>query len=95
MYSLATKFEAFANRGNGDYFSHDMEDIVFVLENRSGVLREILDAPEELKDYLAMRMGELINDDFLNVLPGILNSSEAASDIENMLWIVSGRPWGE
>jgi len=28
---LATKFEAFNDRGKGDYFSHDLEDIVFIL----------------------------------------------------------------
>lgn len=34
VYFIATKFEAFAGRGNGNYFSHDLEDVVFVLENR-------------------------------------------------------------
>lgn len=27
-YFMATKFEAFAGRGKGDFFSHDLEDIV-------------------------------------------------------------------
>jgi len=48
-YFLATKFEAFAGRGKGDYFSHDLEDIVFVLENRERFVFELMDCTDELK----------------------------------------------
>ena len=89
VFFLATKFEAFIGRGNGDYFSHDLEDIVFVLENRSNILREVLDASLDVKEYLASKATELLNDDFLNVLPGILNNADSASEIENMLGIIA------
>jgi predicted nucleotidyltransferase len=37
-YFMATKFEAFAGRGKGDYFNHDLEDIVFVMKNRNRLI---------------------------------------------------------
>ena len=52
-YFLATKLEAFAGRGEGDYFSHDMEDIVFVMENRNRLIVELMDCSSELKQYFA------------------------------------------
>lgn len=49
VYFIATKFEAFAGRGKGDYFSHDLEDIVFVMENRERLIFELMDSSDELK----------------------------------------------
>lgn len=89
VYFLATKFEAFNGRGNGDYYSHDLEDIVFVLENRSNILREVLDAASDLKQYLAEQCHQLLNDRFLNILPGILNDPNAAKGVENALRIIA------
>nr|WP_315203787.1 nucleotidyl transferase AbiEii/AbiGii toxin family protein [uncultured Flavobacterium sp.] len=52
-YFLATKFEAFKNRGYNDYrSSHDFEDIIYVLDNRTTIVDEILHADEEVKSYL-------------------------------------------
>jgi len=85
---LATKFEAFAGRGNGDYFSHDMEDIIFVLENRNRIIVELMDCSEELKEYFSSQAELILNDDFLNVLPGLLNNSDSAKAIENSLNIM-------
>jgi len=87
-YFLATKFEAFAGRGNGDYFSHDMEDIIFVLENRNRIIVELMDCSEELKEYFSSQAELILNDDFLNVLPGLLNNSDSAKAIENSLNIM-------
>lgn len=87
-YFLATKFEAFAGRGKGDYFSHDLEDIVFVLENRSRLIIELMDCSQELKQYLSQQAESLLNDEFLNVLPGLLNNAESAEAIESSLNIM-------
>lgn len=92
-YFLATKFEAFAGRGQGDYFSHDLEDIVFIMENRNRLIIELQDCPDELKQYLSAQAESLLNDDFLNVLPGLLNDPNAASAVENSLNIM--KSWGE
>ncbi|MCU7932968.1 MAG: hypothetical protein KZQ90_19405 [Candidatus Thiodiazotropha sp. (ex Codakia rugifera)] len=90
-YFIATKFEAFAGRGKGDFFSHDLEDIVFVMENRNGLLFELMDSPDELKRYFAEQASLLLNDDFLNVLPGLLNNLDSTKVIINSLNIM--RSW--
>ena len=82
-YFLATKFEAFAGRGNGDYFSHDLEDIIFVMENRNRFIVELMDCPNELKHYFSQQANLLLSDDFLNVLPGLLNNPDSARAIEH------------
>ncbi len=85
VYFIATKFEAFNGRGEGDYYSHDLEDIVFVMENRKNLADELLNCSDELKFYFAQQARDLLNDEFLNVLPGLLNNSDAASSVQDLL----------
>lgn len=87
-YFVATKFEAFSGRGKGKYFSHDLEDIVYVMENRSRLIIELMDCTDELKQYFSRHAATLLNNDFLNVLPGLLNNPESANAIENSLKIM-------
>ncbi len=89
VYFIATKFEAFAGRGKGDYFSHDLEDIVFVMENRSELIMELMNSSPELKQYFSKQAALLLNDDFLNVLPGLVNNSESAGVVESHLKIMT------
>jgi len=86
---LATKLEAFKSRGGGDYYSHDIEDIIFVMENRENLTLELLECDLILKKYLAAEMGSLLNDDFLNVLPGLLTNEEEAKSIETTIRLIS------
>lgn len=88
VYFLATKFEAFAGRGKGDFFSHDLEDIVFVMENRKGLITDLMNCPDALKRYFSQQARMLLQDDFLNVLPGLLNNPNSAVAIENILKIM-------
>jgi hypothetical protein len=92
VYFIATKFEAFAGRGEGNYFSHDLEDIIFVIENRKGLILELANCSPELKKYFSSQAGLLLNDNFLNVLPGLLNNSGAAEAVVNSLKIMES--WG-
>ena len=73
-YFLATKFEAFKGRGKGDYLaSHDLEDIIAVIDGRRELVAEVLSSPANLRSYLAKEMGLLINNaQFLAALPGHL-----------------------
>jgi len=53
---VATKLEAFDGRGRGDYLlSHDLGDVVALVDGRAGLLGECHAAPRELRDYLAER----------------------------------------
>ena len=71
---IATKFEAFADRGRGDLLaSHDLEDIVNVIASRTRILEEIAHSPPDLRGYLAGRCRELFAiPDFSNYLPGLI-----------------------
>ena len=52
-YFVASKLEAFQNRGRGDgRTSRDFEDIVFVLENRRTVWQEMKAADEDVRAFL-------------------------------------------
>jgi len=81
-YFLATKLAAFDSRGCGDFMmSHDMEDIVAVLDGRPGLVGELQHVDQELRAHLAKRFGELLaNKDFLAAIPGHLQGSAASPD---------------
>jgi hypothetical protein len=49
---LATKIEAFKNRGSDPRTSHDIEDVVYVLDNRKNIVEEILTAPGNIKYFV-------------------------------------------
>ena len=60
-YFIASKMEAFKSRGKGDLFaSHDLEDIIFVLDNKEDIEEELLQAPNEVKNYLKAAFKELM-----------------------------------
>jgi hypothetical protein len=69
---LATKLEAFLERGDGDYqLSHDIEDVIAVVDGRTELLEEIKRADPDVRDYLQQTVGELLSDEsFRNAVPG-------------------------
>lgn len=73
-YFLATKLEAFRARGKSDFrMSHDLEDIVTIIDGRSELVDEVNLASTELRKYLSDEFGDLLsNRDFLEALPGHL-----------------------
>ena len=72
-YFLATKLEAFHGRGENDFHSHDLEDIVTVIDGRAELRDEIRLAPADLREYLSREFTALLsNRDFLDALPGHL-----------------------
>ena len=79
-FFLATKIEAFHQRGNHDYFaSHDLEDFIAVIDGRNAILAEIDSAPVDLRKYLAeTAQGLLRNSRFLDALPGMVLGDEAS-----------------
>ena len=71
---LATKFEAFRTRGKGDALtSHDLEDIINVLEGSLSIEADIKTSTPELQVYLAEQCEKLLAlPHFDSVLPGLL-----------------------
>jgi len=73
-YFCATKLEAFKGRGKGDYLaSHDLEDLVTVIDGRPELLDELRAASEDVRSYIVGTINELLEtDQFLDALPGYL-----------------------
>ncbi len=65
-YFLASKLDAFNDRGNKDgRTSPDFEDIVSILENRSTVWKEMDEAPDEVRKYLKNEFKKLLKNIFI------------------------------
>lgn len=77
-FFLATKFEAFKDRGHNDVFvSHDLEDILTVLEGRAALVEEVSAAPENVRTHIAQSVTSLLAlPAFNNALPGLLSDPE-------------------
>jgi predicted nucleotidyltransferase len=73
-YFLATKLEAFRGRGKNDFLmSHDLEDLVTVVDGRAELVDEVRISPVDLRKYLSDAFRELLsNRDFVEALPGHL-----------------------
>jgi len=71
---VATKLEAFASRGGGDFMSsHDLEDVLNIVDGREELADEMASAPTELRQAVAAALAQLVkNPDFENVLPGLI-----------------------
>lgn len=84
---VATKFEAFFDRGRGDVLgSHDLEDIVNVVDGRPELVAEIALAAPELRQYLAAQCRALLAmPGFMNALPGMVFPDESLAERVKLL----------
>lgn len=78
-YFLGTKLDAFQGRGVNDYYaSHDLEDVITVVDGREALIDEVTAAPEELRRFISASFKALLVDNrFLEALPGYLLPDEA------------------
>ena len=59
-YFLATKLEAFKDRGANDFYgSHDFEDIIYLLDNRTTIVEELINADIDVKEYIKKELATL------------------------------------
>jgi predicted nucleotidyltransferase len=84
---LATKFAAFADRGEGDYHgSHDLEDLIAVIDGRENIVAEVNAVPAALRDYLRSSVVGLLADPrFDEALSGFLPPDRASQQRLPML----------
>jgi hypothetical protein len=80
VYFLATKLEAFRGRGQNDYSaSHDLEDVIAVVDGRSELLREVAEAHDDVRTYIASEVRALLGTrTFIDALPGFLLPDSAS-----------------
>lgn len=88
-YFLATKMEAFFNRGIKDvYASHDLEDIVYLFNYTSDIDAQVLASNKELLEYLSEKLlGITGNRNILTAIRGSLYYEQADERME----IIKGR----
>ena len=79
---IATKLEAFFGRGQGDFlFSHDIGDIISVIDGRESLLLECQASHRPLREYLRLQFQSLLkNMIFLDSLPGHLPPDLASQE---------------
>lgn len=71
-YFLATKLEAFKDRGNRDgRTSTDFEDIVYLLNNRSSIWQELSQAKQPVKDYIIDSFSQLLENKYIGEWIGV------------------------
>lgn len=78
---VATKLEAFRGRGDGDYvMSHDLEDVVRVIDGRAEIVDEFASAPADLHGFVAEDLRRCLADRlFVEALPAYFpGASEGA-----------------
>lgn len=77
---IATKLEAFRGRGGGDVFaSHDLEDIITVVDGRPEIVDDVGAADREVSAYISTEIGSLLrNPDFTEALAGFLLADAAS-----------------
>lgn len=81
-YYLATKIEAHKGRGGNDLRqSHDFEDIIYILENCSTILKNIKQSNQDLKNYLKVEFQHFLENKNLN--EGIESALPYGSNEEN------------
>lgn len=61
-YLVATKLEAWNGRGRGDHLrSHDLEDVIKLVDGRQELVAEVAAAPDDLRSYLSIEISALLD----------------------------------
>ena len=77
---IGTKLEAFDGRGRRDFLSsHDIEDIITIVDGRAELVDEVASAAALLRDYIVMRISRFLQvPKFVEALPGHLPGDAAS-----------------
>lgn len=76
---VATKLTSFRDRGGGDFYHHDMEDIVAVIDGRAELLAELDASPDAVRAYVATELDVLLTDEhFVEAVAGHLPGDTAS-----------------
>ena len=96
-YFCATKIEAFYGRGNNDFLgSHDIEDIITIIDGRKEIIDEIAKSSEALQAFLSEHFQTFLKDDnFLESISAQFNpdpvSQKRCDIIIDRIKIITGQ----
>jgi hypothetical protein len=84
---IATKLEAFHGRGGHDVVaSHDLEDIIAVVDGRSEIVEDVAAASTDVQAYIGAQIRALLDDrDFTEALAGFLLPDPASQARRGLL----------
>jgi hypothetical protein len=84
---MATKLEAFHGRGGDDLVaSHDLEDIITVVDGRPAMVDDVAAASDDVRAYIAAEIRALLdNRDFNEALAGFLLPDSASQARRGMI----------
>ena len=90
-YFLATQFEAFKDRGRNDvYLSHDLEDIITVVDGRAELHSEITQASREVRSDVVQNIVNLLaHPEIDNALPCLILRPIRASIVMQRLQAIA------
>ncbi|MBJ7375544.1 hypothetical protein [Sphingobium sp.] len=82
-YFLATKLEAYLGRGGNDPLrSHDLEDVLLVIDGREELLAEVLEADDDVRTFIAKQLRDLqAHEYFDSFLDGNIRGSSGREDV--------------
>lgn len=94
---IATKLEAYMGRGGGDLImSHDIEDILLVVDGREELITEIQNADKDIRDFIAKQFREIQQDyEFENFLTGNIRGPEGRVEIVRERFVAISASDGE
>jgi hypothetical protein len=75
---VATKLVSYANRGGGDFYHHDLEDIIALVDGRPTLLDEVEAEPEELRRFVGGELSRLLAEGLEDHVPGHLPGDVAS-----------------
>jgi hypothetical protein len=76
---VATKLDSFRGRAAGDFYHHDMEDLVAVVDGREELLDELASSSEALRSFVGEEIAALLREAaFVEALPGHLAGDRAS-----------------
>lgn len=84
---IATKLDAFHGRGNDDVLaSHDLEDIIAVVDGRPEILNDIAAAGADVRGYIGTEIRALLDEpNFIEALGGFLLPDGASQGRRSLL----------
>jgi predicted nucleotidyltransferase len=82
-FFIATKLEAYLGRGNNDpILSHDLEDILNLVDGRGEIVEEIHETDEDVRAYIAEQIGKLLDhNDFEYAVQGNVRGNKDRADL--------------
>jgi Nucleotidyl transferase AbiEii toxin, Type IV TA system len=89
-FLMATKLEAFNNRGRGDYLgSRDFQDLVALVDGRPELVSEVSKAPEQSRAYIAREIHRLMDDPYMT--DGIAGSLRPDAGSQGRIAVIQER----